>query len=342
MEIFMANVEFRYAPGQTVRYLDVSPMISALRFQPDDFEYAHGWLRHVPSRHRFQFDRMGRVTIDALCGCAMLSIKPEQTDELVSMFKTWRQQYWGPSRRTGSSPRISASRTPGSVSSGTSGWPFGASCAAKTPSPFSSKICRRCRRRQRNSSARSTPSSAVPLHDFRRAASFRFRLGDGTSARSQSRRRGAAGEPRPVPPCAASEKNPGGRGALGRYMAPLWGPSSQRLRRTDGGQVDAACGQAEGRMDHSSGEHRRCGQRLHVTMRRRDLRVDREHAHPSDLLSGAAGRQGLRKTRIGKAHGAFRLSCDGRGRSRPVRSSTASALTSTCSRPCWRPPAIRM
>ena len=96
MEILMANVEFRYAPGQTVRYLDVSPMISALRFQPDDFEYAHGWLRHVPSRHRFQFDRMGRVTIDALCGCAMLSIKPEQTDELVSMFKTWRQQYWTP------------------------------------------------------------------------------------------------------------------------------------------------------------------------------------------------------------------------------------------------------
>ena len=26
----------------------------------------------------------------------MLSIKPEQTDELVSMFKTWRQQYWTP------------------------------------------------------------------------------------------------------------------------------------------------------------------------------------------------------------------------------------------------------
>src|SRR5271157_1705413 len=96
METLMANVEFQYAPGCTARYLDVSPMISALRFQPDDFEYAHGWLHHVPSRHRFQFDRLGRVTIDALCGCAMLSIKPEQTDELVSMFKTWRQQYWTP------------------------------------------------------------------------------------------------------------------------------------------------------------------------------------------------------------------------------------------------------
>ena len=70
-------------------------MISALRFQPDDFEYAHGWLRHV-RRHRFQFDRMGRVTIDALCGSAMLSIKPEQTDELVSMFKTSAPAIWVP------------------------------------------------------------------------------------------------------------------------------------------------------------------------------------------------------------------------------------------------------
>jgi hypothetical protein len=92
----MANVEFRYAPGQVMRNLDVTPMISALRFQPSDFEYAHGWLHHVPSRHRFQFDRLGRVTIDAHCGCAALSINPEQTDELVGMFKTWRREYWLP------------------------------------------------------------------------------------------------------------------------------------------------------------------------------------------------------------------------------------------------------
>ena len=92
----MANVEFQYAPGRTARYLDVSPMISALRFQPEDFEFSHGWLNHVPSRHRFQFDRLGRVTIDAMCGCASLSIKPEQNDELYGMFKTWRREYWLP------------------------------------------------------------------------------------------------------------------------------------------------------------------------------------------------------------------------------------------------------
>ena len=44
---------------------------------------------------------------------------------------------------------------------------------------------------------------------------------------------------------------------------------------------------------------------------------------------------------LGGRAGAFRRSCAGRARSRPVRSSTASALTSTCSRPCSPPPAIR-
>ena len=36
------------------------------------------------------------MTIDADCGCATLAVKPEQTDELHSMFKTWRQEYWAP------------------------------------------------------------------------------------------------------------------------------------------------------------------------------------------------------------------------------------------------------
>ena len=92
----MPNVEYALPSGHSLRYLDVAPMIAALRFQPSDFEYAHGWLNHVPSRHRFQFDRKGRVTIDALCGCAAMSVKPEQADELHSMFKTWRQYYWTP------------------------------------------------------------------------------------------------------------------------------------------------------------------------------------------------------------------------------------------------------
>ena len=91
----MANVEFRYAPGPTARYLDDSPMISALRVQPDDSSSSTtGGTR--ASGHRFHFDKMGRVTIEAQCSCASMSVKPEQTDEPVSMFRTWRSEYWMP------------------------------------------------------------------------------------------------------------------------------------------------------------------------------------------------------------------------------------------------------
>jgi hypothetical protein len=92
----MAIVEFSYSPANAAYFLDVSPMISALRFQPDDFEYAHGWLRHVPSRHRFRFHRSGQVSIDAKCRCSGMSIRPEQSEELAAMFMTWRQDYWLP------------------------------------------------------------------------------------------------------------------------------------------------------------------------------------------------------------------------------------------------------
>jgi hypothetical protein len=92
----MANVDVRYVVGQSVRFLDVAPMILSLRLHPDDFEYAHGWLHHIPSRHRFLFDRLGRVAIDAVCGCGAMSIRPDQTAELFATFMTWHQYYWRP------------------------------------------------------------------------------------------------------------------------------------------------------------------------------------------------------------------------------------------------------
>ena len=92
----MAYSDFQYPVTRTVRFLDAAPLIEALRFQPEDFELRHGWLKHAPSNHRFQFDRLGRVTIEANCGCASMSVKPEQKDELYGMFKTWRSDYWLP------------------------------------------------------------------------------------------------------------------------------------------------------------------------------------------------------------------------------------------------------
>ena len=79
-----------------VHYLDVAPMISALQFQPADFEYKQGWLRHAPSRHRFLFDKSGKVAIDAVCGCAGQSISCEQGEQLFTAFKAWHQFYWRP------------------------------------------------------------------------------------------------------------------------------------------------------------------------------------------------------------------------------------------------------
>jgi hypothetical protein len=77
-------------------FLDVEPMISALQFQPADFELSHGWLRHVPSRHRFKFDKKGRVTIDARCDCSGQSVSREQGDQLYRAFSVWQQFYWRP------------------------------------------------------------------------------------------------------------------------------------------------------------------------------------------------------------------------------------------------------
>jgi len=77
-------------------FLDVRPMISALQFQPTDFELSHGWLKHVPSRHRFKFDSKGRVTIDARCDCAGQAVSREQGEQLYRAFTAWQQFYWRP------------------------------------------------------------------------------------------------------------------------------------------------------------------------------------------------------------------------------------------------------
>ena len=46
-------------------YLELSPMIVALRDRPTDFEVDRGWLVHFPSRHCFMFDRLGNVAMRA-------------------------------------------------------------------------------------------------------------------------------------------------------------------------------------------------------------------------------------------------------------------------------------
>ena len=77
-------------------YLDVNPMIVALRTNPNDFELKRGWLHHFPSHHAFKFDAKGNVRIHAACDCAMLSVRPEQSRELWETYQQWHLLYWRP------------------------------------------------------------------------------------------------------------------------------------------------------------------------------------------------------------------------------------------------------
>lgn len=77
-------------------YLDVEPMIVALRSSADDFEMNHGWLHHFPSHHRFKIHRSGKVRLNARCDCAQLAIREQQGLQLRDAFQDWYASYWRP------------------------------------------------------------------------------------------------------------------------------------------------------------------------------------------------------------------------------------------------------
>jgi hypothetical protein len=77
-------------------YLDISPMVTALRTTPHAFEFTSGSLHHLPSRHRFRFDPSGHVRVDAPCSCSMLRVSKEQQETLVEAYGEWRASYWRP------------------------------------------------------------------------------------------------------------------------------------------------------------------------------------------------------------------------------------------------------
>ena len=77
-------------------YVELSPMIAALRDRPTDFEVDRGWLTHFPSRHSFKFDRLGNVAMRARCDCAHLSVRVEDGQELWTAYREWHTNYWRP------------------------------------------------------------------------------------------------------------------------------------------------------------------------------------------------------------------------------------------------------
>jgi hypothetical protein len=75
-------------------YLDISPMITALRTTPDEFEVVDGWLNHTRSSHSFRFDVNDEVELRAECNCTLLAIRPEQRRELAKCFREWESSHW--------------------------------------------------------------------------------------------------------------------------------------------------------------------------------------------------------------------------------------------------------
>lgn len=77
-------------------YLDVAPMITALRVSPDQFAFSYGSLHHIPSGHRFEFDRSGLIDVRAQCACASLEVSKDQDKLLFEAYKDWQVNYWRP------------------------------------------------------------------------------------------------------------------------------------------------------------------------------------------------------------------------------------------------------
>jgi hypothetical protein len=77
-------------------YLDINPMITALRTTPEEFELVDGWLIHTRSSHSFRFDSDDEVALRAVCNCTLLAMRPEQKRELVKCFRDWESSYWRP------------------------------------------------------------------------------------------------------------------------------------------------------------------------------------------------------------------------------------------------------
>lgn len=77
-------------------FLDLAPMIAAMRTRPADFEMDGSWLHHFPSDHRFKVDQEGNVRIDARCDCAILHVQRQQGRELWKVIQLWHSAYWRP------------------------------------------------------------------------------------------------------------------------------------------------------------------------------------------------------------------------------------------------------
>jgi len=77
-------------------YLDLTPMLQAMRARPSEFEMQGSYLRHMPSHHLLNFDIWGNARVHARCDCAMLDVSREQSEEIKAAIAAWKVVYWEP------------------------------------------------------------------------------------------------------------------------------------------------------------------------------------------------------------------------------------------------------
>jgi hypothetical protein len=77
-------------------YLDLSPMLQAMRLRPSEFEMQGVCLHHIPSHHLLNFDTSGLARVHARCDCAMLEVSRDQSDEIRVAMSAWKVVYWEP------------------------------------------------------------------------------------------------------------------------------------------------------------------------------------------------------------------------------------------------------
>jgi hypothetical protein len=77
-------------------YLDLTPMLEAIRTRPSEFDMQDSYLRHIPSRHLLTFNIRGNAQVHARCDCAMLDVSREQSEEMKAAISAWKVVYWAP------------------------------------------------------------------------------------------------------------------------------------------------------------------------------------------------------------------------------------------------------
>ena len=77
-------------------YLDLTPMLQAMRARPSEFEMDGPFVQHIRSQHLLEVDRRGNVRVHARCDCARLEVSREQGEEMMAALSAWKIVYWEP------------------------------------------------------------------------------------------------------------------------------------------------------------------------------------------------------------------------------------------------------